>query len=385
MMKKFKIFGIYGIYLLVCTLFVSVYGVRVVTAVEGFSAEDKLPSLLGDVLGLDMSKYTILCDGFRTRSEFGFEVEDGGFLLVDAKGGVVSGRGRFYNGYPDSINISPQNGSLYYAIEPPKGSVEKMKNIYERYTIFAQKYELVTLDKSVVFDLLTKTPSNLPKSYLSSAKVSSDDMILEVSKEGFAFGCSIDGFMVQNKGWAIAFTDKKIVLSDTFGLYSFYDLGIFSKEEVTNFAFDLAKKYANALFVESEVKPDWSNMHSEVSLGMIPGQFDNNNLNNAFLEVGVGNVYSVERDPTVLYPFWSAIFYFNSSIGNIDGIQVGVWGDTGEVAYCYERGHLGSVSYPSDVTVSESTGLDGRVIAVIVVLVLLCVVCVVVFIKKNRL
>jgi len=128
MMKNLKIFGTFMISLLVFSLVMSVCSVPVV-GVSDFSAKDKLPALLSDVIGLDLSKYSITEERYKPRYEYGgaVEVEYCGFTLVDSEGGEVSVMSEFYNGFPEWVLISPSTGSLYYAINPPKDSVEKMK------------------------------------------------------------------------------------------------------------------------------------------------------------------------------------------------------------------------------------------------------------------
>ena len=43
---------------------------------------------------------------------------------------------------------------------------------------------------------------------------------------------------------------------------------------------------------------------------------------------------STSRDPFILYPYWNIRFYFKEEISRISGIDVGIWGDTGEISYC---------------------------------------------------
>ena len=69
---------------------------------------------------------------------------------------------------------------------------------------------------------------------------------------------------------------------------------------------------------------------------MIPGQIYNRDPEDHFVSGG-----NATRDPLALYPQWQMVFYFNKSIGGAVGIQVGVWGDTKEVAYISEYGYLG--------------------------------------------
>jgi len=198
------------------------------------------------------------------------------------------------------------------------------------------------LDTSLALDLLNQAPNSLP-AYGSLANVTLGDMTLFISQNSFSFGYTVNGVNIPNKSWSIDFADK-ISFHDTFGLYSTSSVNVFSEEEFTNFAFDLAQKFCDDyLFyrtgedgVEVEVRPDWSRMRSEIGFNMIPGQIYNNPINAELLEQGTGVSFSAERAALTLYPFWTAVFYFSWPIGNIHGAQVGVWGDTGEVAYCYE-------------------------------------------------
>jgi hypothetical protein len=317
-----------------------------------FTAKDKLPALLSDVIGLDLSKYTLIDHGYGTRYDYGGRVyvENYSAYLVDEEGGEVSVQSMFYNGFPDWLLITPlaadgvyvkHAGSLYYAIEPPNGSVADLQNVFERYVAFAQKYDIVTLEVSSVLDLFSQAPKDLPLSVSSPVKVYSDDKVLYVSQKSFGFGYVIDGVEVVNKSMGITFSNNQIQFHDDFELYTVCSSGLFSKEELTNFAFDVAKKWFDDFFSSvndgSSVKPVLSKANADVSLVVIPGQLHNNELNDALLEAGVGTSYSVKRDALTLYPFLSATFYLNKPVGNVNGVQVSVWGDTQEVTSCYEH------------------------------------------------
>jgi hypothetical protein len=92
------------------------------------------------------------------------------------------------------------------------------------------------------------------------------------------------------------------------------------------------------------VNPDWSKVTSTIDLGMISGQTYNNSLNDVLHFGSPGNT---TRDPLALYPLWQATFSFNQYVGGgITGLQVGVWGDTKEIAYCGTMGYLGDSGTP---------------------------------------
>ena len=359
-MKKLKIVGIFTVCLLVFSLF-TVCSMGITYANSNFSAKDKLPVLLKDVIGLDLLKYSITDERYKPRYEYGgaVEVEYCGFTLVDENGGKLSVQSEFYNGFPEWVNIRKNGGLWHYAIEPPKNSVAKMENILERYANFAQKYSIDTLDTSVAFNLLSKAPSNLPSGGVT-ANVSSEDMTLFIAQNRFSFGYTVNGVNIPNRSWSIVFSNDFITFHDTFGLYSVCSVNVFpSKEAFTSFAFDVAEVFCGSFFVtagEGFVRPELLRSRFDVGLLMIPEQMYNNPLNNELLEKGLGTSYSVKRDALTLYPLWTAIFYFSTPVGNVDGVQVGVWGDTDEVAYCWETGHLGGSQYSSDgLSHSKST------------------------------
>lgn len=52
------------------------------------------------------------------------------------------------------------------------------------------------------------------------------------------------------------------------------------------------------------------------------------------LEVG-------KREPFTQYPLWYVFFAFDKPVGGASGAQVGIWADTGEIAYCQTAGHSG--------------------------------------------
>jgi hypothetical protein len=394
MMKNLKILGMFLISLFFVSLLFSVCSVDATTD-ERFTAEEKLPALLSDVIGIDLSKYNKVEDHsyYVRQYEYGgsVEVERCGFWLIDSKGDTVTINSEFHNGFPFWIYISPMGCSLHYTSAPLKGSVKDLRDVFERYMDFAQKYGISTIDRSSALELFSRAPSNLPASDLSPVVVASDDLALALSKKSFGFCRIVNGVELPNKSVGLYFTDDVIDFSDTFGLYDVCDVNIFSSDaEFADFAFEVANVFCESFFAPAEenfVRPDLLRSRFEVGLVMIPGQIYNNPLNDELLEAGLGTRYSVDRDASVLYPLWTAKFYFSETVGNVDGVQVGVWGDTGEVAYCWETGHLGGGMLPSNGSSSAgSTTSSGDlvVLAVIAVIVLIVAAITVTFVKKKH-
>jgi hypothetical protein len=146
-----------------------------------------------------------------------------------------------------------------------------------------------------------------------------------------------DGVELSRRHIQLKFTNGSISwFVDTWNLYSVYDKNVTSKDEAQSVAFAAAQAKTISLFslqgenvTSVEVKPDWSGWTCEARLNLIPGA-------QTAEPIGLSqstNQGSVTRDPLTLYPMWHFIFYFGKPIGNTLGVEVGVWGDTKEVAY----------------------------------------------------
>jgi hypothetical protein len=419
-MKYFKKIGFLGLVILVLPLLFQACSAEVSTA-DGFTAKDKLPAFLTDVLGLDLTKYNKTEEGYGTRYEYGgqVEVEQYVLTLVDAEGNRISVGSEFTNGFPTWINVDAIVGSLYYAIQPSKDALVETQNILNRYDVFAKKYGINTVDMSLALDLLSKAPNaplaskdstNFNKmSNFTPANITSGNMTMGIVEYGIGFGCIIDGVKIPNKSLGINFGNDQITFVDKWNLYSIGSLSVISKEEATSIAWNLAKTFSDNLTfyqtgednITREVEPDWSQMRSDISLLMIPGQLYNNSLNNILLSNGTGvSMGNTNRDPLALYPFWSAIFYFSKPINNIVGIQVGIWGDTKETAYCSTYGYLGSSLQPStgeteqtqtpsvdnsgEASNTQATFLSTELIVCVVLAAIAAVVVTAVFWKKKH-
>jgi hypothetical protein len=329
------------------------------------SAEDKLPSFLSEVIGLDLAKYDIVNEGYGVSfpSEFGGLVKEESIIFtLEFEDSRIAVSGVFDNGFPSWINFYPLSGSILYANLPSTDSLEESKSILQRYRSFAQTYGINTAYIDSALTLLSDVPDSPPAlassgnfnniSDFTPANLTVGNMKLVVSQKGVGCSYVTEGVDVPNKSFGLSFGSNTFVFSDTWNLYSIGSLSVISKDEATDIAWFAAKNY-NLTFTETVgntttvLEPDWSEMRSAIGLVMIPGQIYNSSLNNVLNFVSLG---SITRDPLMLYPLWQAIFYFSQPIGDIDGIQVGVWGDTKEIAYCSTYGFLGGASPFSTAT-----------------------------------
>ncbi|MEM2098993.1 MAG: hypothetical protein QXU99_04520 [Candidatus Bathyarchaeia archaeon] len=209
---------------------------------------------------------------------------------------------------------------LVYAVQPSTNALVESRNILQRYQIFAQKYGINAVDIAAALNLLRNVPDVPPADEYSSnfnkisdftpANAASGDMKLEVLQTGIGFWYTINGVDVKNKYFGMNFGSGTFVFWDSWNLYSVGNFSVLAEEEATSIAWDVAKAYSLNLTlhqtdennVTTEVKPDWSQMRSDVGLPMIPGQIYNN-LNNALLSGNTGiNMGNTTRNPLTLYP-----------------------------------------------------------------------------------
>ena len=145
-----------------------------------------------------------------------------------------------------------------------------------------------------------------------------------------------------------------LTLIDTWTLYSVGNFSRISANQAVQVGRAAAKKLDLSI-VENDstiTKPELSDSIYDVSLSMVPG----NILNANPPEAPSSNIPSkVARDPLALYPLWQLHFYFTEKVGDILGIEVGVWGDSEEIAYCEDFGLLGISELSGSQTAPPST------------------------------
>lgn len=321
---------------------------RDVASASNPTVKDMLPAFISEVIGLDLTQYNITNEGYSVSypSEFGGLVKrEHAGLTLESNDGKVLVSCMVNNGLICWLHVNHLNGSLVYAAQPSTDALVESRSILQRYQIFAQKYGINAVDVAAALNLLSSVPGAPPADEYSSnfnkisdftpANATSGNMKLEVSQTGIGFWYTTSGVDVKNKYFGMNFGSDTFVFWDSWNLYSIGSYSVLSEEEATSMAFEVAKAYSSNWTwrqtdesnVTTVVKPDWSQMRSDVGLLMIPGQTYNNNLNNALLSGNTGiNMGNTMRNPLALYPIWQTIFYFSKPISNIAGIQVGIWG-----------------------------------------------------------
>jgi hypothetical protein len=355
------------------------------------STKEKLPVFLSEVIGLDLTKYNKTNEGYSVSypSEFGGLVkrEQTSFKL-ESKSSNISAAGIFDNGLVFWIYFYPINGSMIYSKQPSTDALDESKNIFQRYHTFCQRYNIDCSHVATAINMCDQLPTststkssgniNQMKDFIP-ANITQNNMKLLTKQTSIRFDYTVNDVDVPNKCIVMNFGYNTFTFSDTWNLYGIGSLSALSKEEVTNLAFIVAKNYS--LTLEIGGKPDWSKMRSDVGLSMILGQTYNNSAGDDTHYVNVGNA---TRHPLMLYPLWQTIFYFSEPIGNVDGIQVGIWGDTKEVAYCDVYGFLGSSGQTSTSPDQSPTALLNEVVIALVLAVAIILLATALIVKNKR-
>ena len=321
------------------------------------TAKDKLFAFLTDNIAINMSEYAANSESYSITypSTYGGlakeELVNYEFKADD--GSKIYGMAIFDNGFPTAI-IFRLYGSVKYAQQPSTSTLEETTKIITRYRTFAERYNIGTDHINPALSMLSQvteiTTSNMTIGNMKMDMKSSSNANGDATKIAWIY--SIDGVDVPRKSLSLGIYDVsgavQISFSDTWGLWSVADIGI-SEAEAKSIAWNTARNYNLTLHGEDNStitkKPDWTDdPFTEAALTMTPGQSYNNTLNNALHDANMG---SIARNGLTLYPIRQFVFHFNKQIGDIVGIQIGVWGDTKEIAYNGTYGFYGSFPTPT--------------------------------------
>jgi hypothetical protein len=307
-------------------------------------AKEKTSHFLSDVLQIDLSKYAVTDEGYGTSypSQYGgAAMQESYSLTLNNPSSQVSISAVFLNGYIIYLQVHPVTGTVIFSQQPQSSSTAQAQQLLEAYTTWAETYGLDTSNLPNALNLLSKahdaplspqTPNFYGITGFEPVNTTSSNMRMVASGSEIGFGYSFDGVDVRNRGLGMGFASGTFLFADTWGLYTVAAQSAISQEQATTLALEAAQNYPISLMsqngTEVPVNPDWSNPRVEISLNMIPGQTFNNPVNNALNFVNS----SSDREALGLYPYWNAFVYFTEQVGFIDGVQVGIWGDTSEIA-----------------------------------------------------
>ncbi|XHH08642.1 MAG: hypothetical protein ACFCUE_13895 [Candidatus Bathyarchaeia archaeon] len=317
-------------------------------------------SFLTTVVGLDLAKYSLdmpspppgydpekalnITDTELTELNRLMNVEGPTYRFKCDKGSLKT-LSMFCNGYLSVVNIYSLGNSDDNYIYLDKQSTDiksQANNILGRYqTYLSQKANFSTSFLSSMQSVLNKFDINTP------VNTTLENINFQVSQSGIN---TILQWIYADKG--IIMDWKKIVLDfkdgylagfqDSWGLYKVSEVSSISSDEVIKNALDAAQKVK--LGNGTIDTPDLTNAPYDMYFAMQPYRGDDPEFPT-----------KLQRDPYTLYPSWHLYFYFNETIGDLVGIQVGVWGDTAEISFARGYGFLGTSSYYSGSNTPEAS------------------------------
>ncbi|MCW4010479.1 MAG: hypothetical protein NWF05_07650 [Candidatus Bathyarchaeota archaeon] len=321
------------------------------TVIESF------PLFLNDVLGIETSNYELTSQsyGYRYPSMYGGLVkeESACFSWNSSEGDYIDAMSVFQNGFIRGIIIRLY-GPVAYAQQYFDNSLEKMGDILLRYEAFAKSNGIPSDSAASALRMLSDDTLRGSNTTQGNVKMQFTSSIQTPDKK-LSWVYTSNGVDAVEKCLSIEFDDidggVAVIFADTWGLWSVSDGGL-SEAEATRIAWAAAKNCSLNIIKEDDsvtvLKPEWTTEtpFTEVGVVMAPGQCYNDSMLNAHNLWSMGNA---SRDGLTLYPLWKFVFYFDKpqAIGNLHGIQVGVWGDTAEIAYCSGVGIYGEVEETS--------------------------------------
>lgn len=332
------------------------------------TAEDKLTDFLSDVVGLDLTKYSVVLPSLPPGVEYPSNLSEAqlpqNFTLDDRFGGLVEEEvlsydfeyngsridtmSIFYNGHMEFFKIySYSEGDYVYSESPPTDILDHTRSILQRYQTFAsQHYATGGSYVASMLNLLSNIDDLSPKT------ITDGNVTFQVSEDGdktrIQWIYTQDGVSMTWKRVDIKFSNNNLVtFIDNWGLYSVSGLSEITSEEAVQIALEAAQNCEIRIGHEdgeTEIvkTPDLSNAPCTVDFNMVPFRYQEHHIPS-----------NMSRHPLTLYPYWQIHFYFNETIAGNTGIQVGVWGDTGEIIYCSGFGYLGTSGPTNDQDTTE--------------------------------
>ena len=327
----------------------------------------KLQSFLTNVLGIDLTEYTVTQNGYGDSYplQYGGQIEQEcpSYVFTTSNGSQLNvDPNFFYDGFLTACDLDPINGSILYLQQPSSSFLDQAESILQNYQTYAdQNYAINTSYIQTALGMLGDI-IELPSSYAavlgnmqltinqSSEFVTPADVTLTFAKIQFVY--TENGIATPPKWINLDFQDGQLTsFGDYYGLYSVGPLPSISQDEAVSLGLVAAESY-NVSLIGGTL--DWSNYTFDASLGWTPGDSWMLDVYGPIPQMGY-SASNITREPLILYPFWTVNYYWRQPIGDTVGMQVLLWGDTGQIMYCTPYGYLGTPSPSDSSTPSSST------------------------------
>jgi len=348
------------------------------------TTEDNVLHFISGVMGIDTSKYELTAHSYGSSypSTFGGSVKQEimALTLNSSDGSSIQADVTFNNGYMGTgffYLFGPVGEEQQYNVS----TLEKAKNVLLRYQSFYPQLG-ISSDELPSALMMLSSVKELSTSSITNGNIKMQITCSEPDKEtGLEYNTRIAFYYTDKEvdstwkclslGFCCSDGVTKFIFADTWGLFSAYSssLPCLSETDAKTIAWDAAMNYEVELLNTDDmstvfVTPEWPATPSvESSLVMSPGQLYNDS---GLIGLSMG---STPRDGLMFYPLWEFLFYLDKPIGDIQGIQVGVWGDTKEIAYCGTYGFYGTPALsPSPDPITPQPGATSPFNALLVTL-----------------
>ena len=327
---------------------------------QNYSDKDKAFAFLADVIQLDLTQYqpTVKYAGPINMSSLGPTATEVFIQLapdIPLSGGATEAGFHcifeLSNGNICFFSMSGANMIMHYTQTQPITALDASKAMLQRYQTYLKQYcgvdgsylqPMISMlnnvtEPATIVQVLDNVQMKIDYSS-AIQQISSIERAL-ITKTDIKWVYTNNGVDVTRKNVYFDYPNGTLShFTDTWNLVSIGTWDMISKEEALSLALSAAQgvtlKLSNSNGSIYEIKPELSNT-TTASLSMTP-----------------------RNDYNILYPFWYVEIYFNKSYGNEYGIQVGIWADTKEIAYCQAMGVLGTFGTPDPSSTSAQPSLS---------------------------
>jgi len=298
------------------------------------TAPEKVLTILEEVVGLDMAKYSIELDLYAQAPFLYFDIlpqEDVKYTLEssESKLEVICA---FADQKLRSLNIYINDGSPI-TTQPVTIPLEMAKDFLDKYPTYSEASYYSTmrsmLDNIEANKNTTKTVENIKL-----------EVTVTANRTDFRWKYCFNGVETTSKCVVLNFKDGFLkYFIDTWKLYTIgsTDLNI-SEEEAIELAMNAAENYSWSVSMGGDNPPvtvTEFNIMGVIETDLSFGNYPTKN------ESRGGN-------PLTLYPGWHVKLYFDKLYpGNVYGLNIGIWADTGEVNDISTL--ISMLGYPDDI------------------------------------
>ena len=306
------------------------------------TSPEKVLTVLEEVVGLDMAKYSTDLEFYAQAPFLYFEVlpqEDVKYILEsnESKLEVICA---FVDEKLRSMNMYVNDGSPL-TTQPVTTPLEMAKNFLDKYQTYSAASYYNTLRS-----MLDNIEAN--KNVTTTSQNIKLEVTVTANRTDFRWKYFVNGVEATSKCVALNFRQgflKYFIDSWSFWTIGSTDLNV-SEEEAIEIAMNAAENYSWNVSMGGDNPPVTVTVFNIVGVSETTLQIGNYATKNE----------SRGGDPLTLYPGWRVKLYFDKLYpGQVYGLDIGIWADTGEVNDIRTLMYLGDVPYNGEPADNEDS------------------------------